>query len=68
MHGAKDYRCPLGESLAAFAAARRNGVRARICINDEANHWVLDPHVALEWHQLIWEWLKEHNDTVINWK
>ena len=68
LHGAKDFRCPLGESLAAFTAARRRGVRARLAICEEANHWVLEPKAALEWHALIQAWLCEHCEHVITWE
>lgn len=67
MHGGKDYRCPLGESLAAFAAARRRGIKARICISDESNHWVLNPEAAVQWHNHIREWLAEFSNDVLEW-
>jgi len=38
MHGEKDYRVPISESLAVFTAARRRGLKARLCVSEEANH------------------------------
>lgn len=67
MHGGKDYRCPLGESLAAFAAARRRGIKARICISDESNHWVTNPQAAIQWHDHIRTWLAEFSSDVLSW-
>jgi dipeptidyl aminopeptidase/acylaminoacyl peptidase len=68
MHGGLDFRCPLGESLAAFQAARRRGVKARICINDDANHWVTNPTAAVQWHAHIRDWLAEFNGELLEWK
>jgi dipeptidyl aminopeptidase/acylaminoacyl peptidase len=67
MHGARDFRCPLGESLAAFAAARRRGIKARLCISDESNHWVVNPETAVQWHNHIREWLAEFSSDVLEW-
>lgn len=67
-HGAKDYRCPLGESLAAFQAARRRGLKARLCINDDANHWVLNAQAAVQWHAVVRDWLAEFSEDVLEWK
>ena len=67
IHGARDFRCPLGESLAAFTAARRRGVKARIAICESANHWVLNADASVEWHRLIEAWFQEHCDEIIAW-
>ena len=58
-HGEKDYRVPLGQGLQAFQAAQLQGIKSRLIIMQDENHWVLHPQNALVWQHEFFKWLKE---------
>ena len=59
IQGGKDYRVPIGQSLAAFQAAQLNGIKSKLLYFPEENHWVLQPQNALVWQREFFSWLKE---------
>lgn len=58
-HGAKDYRVPLEQGLQAFQAAQLQGIKSRLVVMQDENHWVLHPQNALVWQGEFFKWLKE---------
>ena len=58
-HGAKDYRVPIEQGLQAFQAAQLQGIKSRLVIMQDENHWVLHPQNALVWQGEFFKWLKE---------
>jgi dipeptidyl aminopeptidase/acylaminoacyl peptidase len=58
-HGAKDYRVPLEQGLQAFQAAQLKGIKSRLIVMPEENHWVLHAQTALVWQREFFKWLKE---------
>jgi dipeptidyl aminopeptidase/acylaminoacyl peptidase len=58
-HGEKDYRVPLEQGLQAFNAAQLQGIKSRLVIMQDENHWVLHPQDAMVWQHQFFGWLKE---------
>lgn len=59
IHGGKDYRVPVEQGLEAFQAAQLQGIKSRLIILPNENHWVLHVQNALVWHRQFYKWLKE---------
>ena len=58
-HGEKDFRVPLEQGLQAFQAAQLQGIKSRLIVMQDENHWVLHPQNALVWQHEFYKWLKE---------
>jgi dipeptidyl aminopeptidase/acylaminoacyl peptidase len=58
-HGEKDFRVPLEQGLQAFQAAQLQGIRSRLIIMKDENHWVVKPQDALVWQHEFYKWLAE---------
>jgi dipeptidyl aminopeptidase/acylaminoacyl peptidase len=59
IHGGRDYRVPLGQGLEAFQAAQIKGIKSRLVLFPEENHWVLNPQNGLVWQREFFRWLRE---------
>jgi dipeptidyl aminopeptidase/acylaminoacyl peptidase len=57
--GNKDYRVPLEQGLQAFQAAQLQGIKSKLVVMMDENHWVLKPQNALVWQHQFFDWLKE---------
>ena len=60
VHGALDYRVPLTQGLGAFTAAQRRGIESKLLVFPDENHWVLQPHNGIQWHDEVLAWLDAH--------
>jgi dipeptidyl aminopeptidase/acylaminoacyl peptidase len=58
-HGGKDYRVALGQGLEAFQAAQLRGIKSKLVVFPDENHWVLHAQNALVWQREFFKWLKE---------
>jgi len=58
-HGEKDFRVPLEQGLQAFQAAQLQGIKSKLIIMRDENHWVLHPQNSLIWQHEFFKWLKE---------
>ncbi len=58
VHGARDYRVPETQGLAAFTAAQRRGVPSELLVFPDENHWVLKPANSVLWHETVLGWLE----------
>jgi dipeptidyl aminopeptidase/acylaminoacyl peptidase len=58
-HGEKDFRVPLEQGLQAFQAAQLQGIKSRLIVMQDENHWVLHPQNALIWQHEFYKWLQE---------
>ncbi len=58
-HGAKDYRVPLEQGMQAFQAAQLLGIKSKLVVLHEENHWVLRAQNAQVWQAEFYKWLKE---------
>jgi dipeptidyl aminopeptidase/acylaminoacyl peptidase len=59
VHGGKDFRVPLGQSLEAFQAAQLRGIKSKFVYFPEENHWILSAQNALVWQKEFFKWLDE---------
>jgi dipeptidyl aminopeptidase/acylaminoacyl peptidase len=58
-HGAKDFRVPLGQGLEAFQSAQLRGIKSKLVVFPDENHWVLHAQNAQVWQREFFKWLKE---------
>lgn len=59
MEGEKDYRIPYTQGLEAFQYAQLKGIKSRMLVFADENHWVLQPQNSLLWHHEFYRWLDE---------
>jgi dipeptidyl aminopeptidase/acylaminoacyl peptidase len=59
IHGSKDYRLPETEGIGAFHALQQRGIRSRLVIFPDENHWVLNHGNSLKWHYEVLRWFDE---------
>lgn len=59
IQGEKDYRVPIEQGLQAFQAAQLKGLKSKLVLFPDENHWILKGHNALVWHREFFGWLKE---------
>ncbi|HYJ30975.1 MAG TPA: S9 family peptidase [Allosphingosinicella sp.] len=57
IHGARDYRVPLDQGIAAHNAARRAGVPTELLVFPDENHWVLKPQNSVQWYDVVERWM-----------
>lgn len=57
--GGRDYRVPIGQSLAAFQALQLQDIKSKLVYFPEENHWVLNGQNAQIWHAEFYKWLNE---------
>jgi len=57
IHGAKDFRVPESQGMAAFNAAQMRGVPSRFLYFPEENHWILSAQNGILWQREFAGWL-----------
>ena len=57
IHGEKDFRLPVTESMQAFTALQLKGIESRFLYFPNENHWVLQPQNSVLWHRVFYDWL-----------
>ena len=60
VQGEKDYRVPVDQGLSTFTALQRRGIESKLLYFPDENHWVLQPHNSVLWHDTVNAWLKRH--------
>jgi dipeptidyl aminopeptidase/acylaminoacyl peptidase len=60
IHGELDYRVPVTQGIATFTALQRRGIPSRFLYYPDENHWVLNPHNSIQWHETVNGWLHQH--------
>jgi dipeptidyl aminopeptidase/acylaminoacyl peptidase len=60
IHGERDYRCPVGESLRLWSDLTRRAQNARFLWFANENHWILQPGDAVVWYETVLAFLDEH--------
>jgi dipeptidyl aminopeptidase/acylaminoacyl peptidase len=60
IHGDRDYRCPIGESLRLWSELTRRAVDARFLYFAAENHWILQPGDGIVWYETVLAFLDEH--------
>jgi len=59
IHGALDYRVVETQGFAAFNALQRRGIPSKLLYFPDENHWVLQPHNSILWHDTVLGWLNK---------
>ncbi|MFV1967070.1 MAG: prolyl oligopeptidase family serine peptidase [Pirellulaceae bacterium] len=59
IHGAKDYRVADTQGIATFNALQRRGIPSKLLYFPDENHWVLQPHNSILWHETVIGWLDQ---------
>lgn len=57
IHGALDYRVVETQGISAFTALQRRGIPSKFLYFPDENHWVLQPHNSILWHETVIDWL-----------
>jgi len=57
IHGALDYRVVDTQGLSTFTALQRRGIPSKLVYFPDENHWVLQPHNSIFWHETVLDWL-----------
>ena len=66
IHGDRDYRVPIGESLRLWSELAEHHADAdgstvhRFLFYPDENHWILGPQHALVWYQTVFAFLDQH--------
>jgi dipeptidyl aminopeptidase/acylaminoacyl peptidase len=56
-HGEMDFRVPVAEGLAMFAALQRRGIESKLLYFPDEGHWILKPLNAELFYRTAIEWL-----------
>lgn len=57
IHGEKDYRVPISESLMLFEDLQRRNVSSELLVFPDENHWIVKPRNSHLWYQSCLEFL-----------
>ena len=57
IHGERDYRVPVTQSLACYGVLQAKGVPSRLVHFPDENHWILKAHNSRRWYQEVHEWI-----------
>ncbi|MGQ4363220.1 prolyl oligopeptidase family serine peptidase, partial [Streptomyces sp. SAS_272] len=60
IHGAKDYRVPVGQGAALFQDLQRFEVPAKYLYFPDENHWILSPGHIQVWYATFLNFLDHH--------
>ena len=63
VHGELDYRVPVTQGIATFTALQRLGIPSQFLYFPDENHWVLNPHNSIQWHNTVNAWLHRYLGT-----
>jgi dipeptidyl aminopeptidase/acylaminoacyl peptidase len=59
IHGALDYRVVDTQGISTFTALQRRGIPSKLLYFPDENHWVLQPHNSIQWHDTVIDWIDE---------
>ncbi len=60
IHGQKDFRVPVTESMQAFTAAQLQGIASRFVYYPDEGHWIRSPQNGILWQRLFFDWLDQY--------
>ncbi len=60
IQGDLDFRIPTAQALGTFTALQRQGIKSKLLVFPDENHWVLKPANSIQWHRTVFGWLDEH--------
>jgi len=59
VHGALDFRVVETQGMSTFTALQRLGIPSKFLYFPDENHWVLQPHNSILWHDTVIGWLDQ---------
>ncbi|MFF0746014.1 prolyl oligopeptidase family serine peptidase [Streptomyces sp. NPDC004111] len=59
IHGAKDYRVPVGQGMALFQDLQRFEVPVKYLYFPDENHWILKPNHSIVWYETVLNFFDE---------
>ena len=59
IHGAYDFRVVDTQGIGTFNALQRLGIPSKLLYFPDENHWVLQPHNSILWHETVIGWLNQ---------
>ncbi|MFH1943422.1 MAG: S9 family peptidase [bacterium] len=59
VQGALDFRISEAQGMSTFNALQRLGIPSKFLYFPDENHWVLQPHNSIQWHETVVDWLDE---------
>jgi len=59
VHGALDFRVVETQGMSTFTALQRRGIPSKFLYFPDENHWVLQPHNSILWHDTVIGWLDQ---------
>ncbi|SHG95351.1 S9 family peptidase [Ferrimonas marina] len=62
LHGAKDYRVPLEQGLAAYTVLQRKNIPSELVVWEEENHWILNKDNLEQWYSHVLGWMQRWTD------
>ncbi|KAJ2001709.1 dipeptidylpeptidase, partial [Coemansia thaxteri] len=57
VHGEKDFRIPISESLSAWAMLRRRNIAARLVYFPDEDHWINKMGNSIRWYTEVLDWI-----------
>lgn len=60
IHGANDFRVPVEQALEMFTAMKRQGLKVKMVIFPDEDHFVNKPLNRKFWFETVIQWLTEH--------
>jgi dipeptidyl aminopeptidase/acylaminoacyl peptidase len=60
IEGAKDFRIPETQGMAAFNSAKLKGIPAKLLYFPEETHWVVQPQNSVLWNRVFFDWLDHY--------
>jgi len=60
IHGEKDFRIPYTQSIMPFTYAQERGIKSKLVIFPDENHWILKAQNSIQWHKAVFNWLGDH--------
>ncbi|MFI6638417.1 S9 family peptidase [Streptomyces sp. NPDC050504] len=59
VHGAKDYRVPVGQALGQFNDLQELGAQVKFLYFPDENHWILKPNHSALWYETVLNFFDE---------
>ncbi|MFI5806242.1 alpha/beta fold hydrolase [Streptomyces sp. NPDC051561] len=60
IHGAKDYRVPVGQGMSLFQDLQKFETPAKYLYFPDENHWILKPNHAKVWYSAVLNFFDQH--------
>ncbi|KAJ2584696.1 dipeptidylpeptidase [Coemansia sp. RSA 1694] len=65
IHGEKDFRIPITESLGAWTMLRRRDIPARLVYFPDEDHWINKMGNSIRWYTEVLDWISKWTNTTL---